>query len=100
MRGWQVGNFDRRGDMAMYDRTCNLFLKSKQYGLIIDSNAESMSPAMAALIASLPPEVCVYLSPFTFIGSRLVDNGVNGTAGNNDMITSSFLIRPVLWLTE
>ena len=78
MTNWEVGNFNVRGKLQKRRKGCKLELGPKQYGVIVDSNAynatEPESPMTVFIKALEDAGICVYESPFVFIGNRLVDN--------------------------
>ena len=78
MEGWEFGNFNKRGKLQKRRKGCDLRLGPKKYGVIVDSNAFDATAVpkspMTILIDELENDgICVYESPFVFIGDRLVD---------------------------
>jgi hypothetical protein len=81
MTGWEVGDSDRRGNMTAFDGG-SLTLDSGEYAVIIDNNAAANSNVTAFVNGLVNSGVKVLVSPYTFIGDRLVDNGEKGPEGN------------------
>jgi hypothetical protein len=83
-----MGDFDRRGKMTAADGG-PMTLEPLEYALIIDNNAQETSQTVNQTITNLiAGGTRVFISPFTFIGNRLVDNGDDPSAAGNAALDS------------